>query len=129
MRASTLPSNRRTVGPYCRSLERGVLGDGINGRSREGKFLRRVEAELVAHVGGNPSFPQTLLIRRVSRAMLRLELMDSKLDGPDWTDHDGRVFGGLSNSVRLMLRELGIKHAPASRKLSVLEYLAQQGEE
>jgi hypothetical protein len=98
MRARTLPSNRRTVGPYCRALQRGVLGDTISGTSREGKFLRRVEAELTQHVGGCPSFPQTLLIRRVSRAMLRLELMDSKLDGPDWTDHDGRVFGGLSTA-------------------------------
>jgi hypothetical protein len=123
------PPSRGPVGPYCRALQRGVLGDTISGTSREGKFLRRVEAELTAHVGDAPSFPQVLLIRRVSRAMLRLELLDAKMTDGSATDHDWRVFGGLSNSVRLMLRELGIKSAPPSRRLSVPEYLAQRDAE
>jgi hypothetical protein len=50
-----------------------VIGDAIDGRSREGKFLRKCEAELVAQTGGEPSFAQRLLVRRIARAMLKLE--------------------------------------------------------
>ena len=44
--------------PYRAAFTRGSVGDTIDGRSREGKFLRRVEAELVAGVGGQPTFWQ-----------------------------------------------------------------------
>ena len=81
------------LGPHCRALRRGVIGDAIDGRSREGKFLRKCEAELVAQVGGQPSFAQRLLIRRIARAMLKLELFDAKMAG-----------GLLDGSRRLDLR-------------------------
>ena len=100
-----------------------MIGDAIDGRSREGKFLRKCEAELVAQVGGQPSFAQRLLIRRIARAMLKLEMFDAKMAGGSWTDHDARTYGGLSNALRLMLRELGLKAAPAKGP-SLSEYLA-----
>ena len=119
------PPGKPRLGPHCRALRRGVIGDAIDGRSREGKFLRKCEAELVAQVGGQPSFAQRLLIRRIARAMLKLEMFDAKMVGGSWTDHDARTFGGISNSLRLMLRELGLKpDAGGRRKLTVSEYLA-----
>ena len=33
--------------PDSRAFGRGALGDAIDGRSREGKFIRRIEAELL----------------------------------------------------------------------------------
>ena len=44
-----------------RALRRGVVGDQIDGRSREGRFLRAAEAELIAQTGGAPSFGQRIL--------------------------------------------------------------------
>lgn len=67
---------------------------------------------LVAHVGGKPSATQVLLIRRTARDMLTLELLDAKLTSGTVTDHDVRTHGGISNRVRLALRELGLKAAP-----------------
>jgi hypothetical protein len=99
---------KRRVGPYCRAISRGAIGE-INGRSPEGKFLRRCEAELVEHLGGRPTFAQALIIRRATRAMLQLEKLDSKLASGNWTDHDARTYGGLSNTLRLCLRELGLR--------------------
>ena len=78
MTTSASASNRASIDPYSRMIDRGSLGHGISGRSREGKLLRRVEKELVAQVGGAPSFAQRLLIRRIARAVLRLELLDEK---------------------------------------------------
>jgi hypothetical protein len=57
-----------------------------------------------------------MLIRRCARGMLRLELLDEKMATGNWTDHDGRTFGGLTNPVRLMLRELGVKAEAAPEK-------------
>lgn len=74
--------------------------------------MTKCERELVAQVGGAPSFTQRLLIRRLARGMLRLELLDEKMTS-GWTDHDARTFGGLSNAVRLLARELGLKSASA----------------
>jgi hypothetical protein len=34
-------------------LGRGALGDAIDGRSCEGKFIRRIEAELLDQLGDN----------------------------------------------------------------------------
>jgi hypothetical protein len=77
--------------------------------------LRRVEAELAARVGGSPSFTQQLLIRRAAKAMLRLELLDARTkDG----SLSGREYGALTNGLRLMLREFGVKAAAEKPKTS-----------
>jgi hypothetical protein len=125
MTTVTSSANTPRLGPHCRSLRRGVIGDAIDGRSREGKFLRKCEAELIAHCGGSPSFTQRLMIRRCARAMLRLELLDGKMEDGSWTDHDARTFGGLSNALRLMLRELGLRATP-DKTPSLSEYIAQR---
>ena len=79
MTTDNSPSGKPRLGPHCRALRRGVIGDALDGRSREGRFLRKCEAELVARVGGSPSFAQTLLIRRIARATLKLEMFDAKM--------------------------------------------------
>lgn len=113
------------LAPHSKLFKRGALGDAIDGRSTEGKFLRRIERELVTQVGGEPSFAQSLLIRRAARSMLQLELMDEKMASGNWTAFDARTQGGLNNTVRLCLRELGVKpDAGAQRRLTVSEYLA-----
>src|SRR5580692_9721016 len=83
----------RQLPPHCRALRRGVIGDSIDGRSREGKFLRTCEAELTAQVGGEPSFAQSLLIRRAARALLQLEILDKKMASGSWTGHDANAGG------------------------------------
>jgi hypothetical protein len=108
-----------------RVLRRGVLGDKVDGRSREGRFLTKCERELVAQVGGAPSFTQRLLIRRLARGMLRLELLDEKMTAGAWTDHDTRTFGGLSNAVRLLARELGVKASPDAKTPSLDDIVAE----
>jgi hypothetical protein len=108
------PEHRPLAGAYSRPLRRGVLGD-IDGRSREGRFLTAVQADLVQHIGGSPTIAQTLLIRRIARTMLSLEILDLKLASGNWNECDARTQGGLNNNVRLSLRELGLKGPTASR--------------
>jgi hypothetical protein len=56
--------------------------------------------------------------------MLRLEAFDTKLASGVWTDHDSRTYGGLSNNLRLTLRELNVKGKPAVAPPSLVDYLA-----
>ena len=121
----TSSSPRAKVGPYSAAFTRGSVGDTIDGRSREGRFLRRVEAELIAGVGGEPTFAQSLLIRRAARRMLQLELLDEKMASGDWTAHDSRTQGGLNNAARLALRELGLKAAPALKPSPLAEHFSR----
>jgi hypothetical protein len=106
---------------YSRPLRRGVLGD-LDGRSKEGRFLSQVQAGLFEQLGGSPTFAQQLLARRIARSLLMLEVLDLKLCSGDWNDCDARTQGGLQNSIRLGLKELGLKAAPA-KKVGLAEYL------
>jgi hypothetical protein len=110
------PSGR---GVYSRLLAK---GGSLNGSSREGRFLRATEDALARHVAPNstPSIAQKLLIRRISRAMLQLELLDEK---KKLTDHDLRLGNALDNRVRLGLKALGLKPG-AKAGPSLAEYLA-----
>jgi hypothetical protein len=56
------------IGPYSRPLALAKL----DGRTREAALVRRVRAELTAHVGGNPTFPQRMLIDRAAVLALRM---------------------------------------------------------
>jgi hypothetical protein len=114
MTTPSLPAKTRRVGPYFRA-SRNALDDQFDGRSREGRFVRKVEAEIVAQLGGTASFIQMSLIRRAARTMLQLELLDKKFSSGTWTQLDGHVQGGLANNLRLVFRELGVK-APQPRK-------------
>jgi hypothetical protein len=121
---SESPPKTPRVGAYSRSIARGSLGD-LDGRSREGRFLRHAERGLIAQIGGEPSFAQTLLVRRIARTMLQLDLLDEKFASGAWNDHDSRTQGGLANSLRLSLRELGLKSAPKPRSNPLLDHFAR----
>jgi hypothetical protein len=118
------PEQKPLSGAYSRPLRRGALGD-IDGRSKEGRYLRTVEQDLLGQLGPAPSVSQQLLVRRIARALLMLEILDVKLTSGDWNDCDARTQGGLNNSVRLGLVSLGLKPAVAA-KPSLTEYLASK---
>jgi hypothetical protein len=122
MRRDGAMEKRKQIGPYSRRLHRGSIGASIDGRSELGRFIRALEAALVAHVGGAPSIVQRLLIERLIKLQLQLDGLDAKLAGGEWTPHDGRTYGGILNAYRLTGRELGLKPAAAS-PLSLAERL------
>jgi hypothetical protein len=87
-----------------------------DGRSEQGRFIRHLEAELVAHVGGQPSITQRLLIDRIVRLRLQLDAFDVKLtSGEVWTPHDLRTFSGINNAFKNSLKELGFKAATVAK--------------
>ncbi len=125
LRVAEARKNRNPVGPYSRRLRRSAIGDSVYGRSAEGRFIRDLERQLVAHVGGQPTIAQKLLIDRVVKCTLQIDALDRKLSDGAWTDHDGRTHNGLINLQCLSLRELGLNPV-APRAPSLAEYLASK---
>ncbi|HEX3861080.1 MAG TPA: hypothetical protein VHY35_05255 [Stellaceae bacterium] len=115
--------NQDRIGPYSRKLRRGAIGSSTDGRSAEGRFIRDLEAQLIAHVGGSPSIAQKLLIDRIIKTTMQVDALDAKLAEGTWTDHDSRTHGGLINRQRLLLREIGMKPA-AARQPTLAEHFA-----
>jgi hypothetical protein len=122
---STYRKDSGRIGPYSKQFAKGATGDLFNGRTKEGKFIRKVEAELTAQLGGAPSFSQVLLIRRIARLALQAENFDNRMQNGNFTEYDGKVYGGLCNAIRLTLKELGIKAVPA-RTPSISEYMMKK---
>ena len=122
------PKGPRRLGAYSRVLERGAIGDTLDGRSREGRFLRAIEGELTRGRRATLAVEERLLLRRVAKMLLQAELLDEKLARGEFTPHDVRVYGALNNAIRLGLREIGLKSKSADEATpSLRDYIAAQG--
>src|SRR5437879_5746590 len=79
----------------------------IDGRTKEAALMRRVRAELTAHVGGRPTVVQRALIERCVWLSLRLVLLDRKIaSGRDFTQIDSNTYLAWSNSYTRTLARL-----------------------
>jgi hypothetical protein len=120
---SCLPQARKNT-PLIGATSRRDRLRKVDGRTRIGRRLRQIERDLSAHVGGQPSATQKILIDRLAADIVRRELYEAEIaSGADLSAHDGRVLHALQNSIRLGLRELGLRPA-APKPPSLAEYLA-----
>ncbi len=105
---ATAAKTAHEIGPYSRPLALAKL----DGRTREAALMRRVRAELTAHVGGSPTFPQRLLIERCAVLSLRLAKIDEAiLAGDQLTLHDNQHAIAWHNALRRSLDALGLEPA------------------
>jgi hypothetical protein len=81
-----------------------------DGRTKEGRLLTAIRAELTAHVGGAPSATQKALIEQAAQIRLRLAMMDKQFaETGEMVEHNSRVYLAWSNSYARLLRQLGLK--------------------
>jgi hypothetical protein len=119
------PTVSRPVSPYGQHIDCGAVGCEIDGRSREGRFIRSYESTLVEHIGGDPSVTQKMIIARATRIALHLELLDERVFklGHSLTQFDFTHYCAWSNALTRMLSVSGLEGA--ARKAPQLEtYLA-----
>src|SRR5882762_8931998 len=108
----------RPLTPHSRLLARGC----VDGRSRAGRFLAAARAEMAAHIGGEPSAAQRVLIDRCAWLRLHVMLLDEKVaGGKPLTPHDQRAYLAFSNSLVRAMREFGMKPAVA-KPMDAVEY-------
>jgi len=103
--------------PESRAISRGVLGETIKPRSKAGRFLLRVVAELTAQLGHEPGFAERRLLDRVARAEWRLHVFNERLDaGEELTDREERLHLVIGNNQRLVMQALGLLRPAPSHK-------------
>jgi hypothetical protein len=96
----------------------------LDRRTREARLLCDARAELIRHVGGNPSAVQLALIEQAAQLRLRLACMDRRFaEAGTFTEHDSRTYLAWSNSYTRALRHLGLTGA-AERSPTLAEHLA-----
>jgi hypothetical protein len=111
-----LPPKRTATGPHSRVLRRGAMG-ALDGNSREAKFVKAFEAELVRHVGGSPTAVQRALITRACRLALHLELWDERTipQGGAFTASGHNHYLAWSNALGRTLARLGVDSRAAGK--------------
>jgi hypothetical protein len=97
----------------------------IDGRTKEAALLRRVRAELTAHLGGSPTIEQRALIERIAILRLRLHRLD--LDLAAGRPVDDLFHLACCNSLSRLLRRLGPPAPPPQPTLA--EHLARRAAE
>ena len=94
-----------------------------DGRTGEGRLLKMVRQELVAHVGGSPSTPQAMLIEVIALKAMRLGMVSEAYKaGAGELGKVDETFLKLSGSLREDLRLLGMER-PAQEAPSLVRYL------
>jgi len=126
------PFSRKIDRQGSRVLNVGGAG-GLDGNSREARFIRAYEAELVRHLGGSPSFVQRQQIVRAARLALHLQLWDEasipKGGAIVATAHAHNTYIAWSNNLSRLLRDIGIEPAsaaPVGRTLADLRREARE---
>jgi hypothetical protein len=99
----------------------------LDGRSREGRLVRRVRRELTAHVGGRPTATQKALIERAAWLSLRISQLDARMATDGFTDHDHRFYLAWVGTLSRTLRQLGMQPAKAAAPVrSLADHLAER---
>ena len=112
---------RSAFSPYSRPATLAKL----DGRTQEGRLIRDTRSALVAHVGGQPSTTQAMLIERAVQLTLRIAAMDRKFaESGQQTEHDSRTYLAWSACLSRALRDLGLK-GPAQRAPSLAEIMKE----
>jgi hypothetical protein len=86
----------------------------IDARSKEARLLRRLRADMVKHLGREPSVIEAGLIERCCWLELRLRQLNEKLATGTLTEHDHNYYLAWSNAYARTAARLGLE--PASAK-------------
>jgi len=98
----------------------------LDGRSRHARVLKKVRADLIAHIGGNPTVTQLSLIERAAWSTLHMALMDDRMlhDGA-LDERAARQYLAWSNTHARIMKSLGLDGVQAEPE-SLTAYLSRR---
>jgi hypothetical protein len=114
-------------GRLIRSANRTETLRVLDGRSREARRIKTIAMDLAVYLGGpeRVNAAQRLLIDRAAVDLVRLEKLDARMTAGTLTELDGRIAHALRNSVRLVLRDLGLPPPASSAAPSFDQHIAE----
>jgi hypothetical protein len=83
----------------------------VDGRSKEARLMKSLRTELIAHVGGEPSVTQRILIDQAARLQLRIAMMDREGTDTGMSERRQVEYLAWANTLSRTLRELGLEPA------------------
>lgn len=86
-----------------------LLVEKVDHRSEHARRYRDLQENLVAHVGGDPTDAQMILIRRIAALTVWAECEEAKLLNSQ--EPDIGAMSTAANTVRRLLQDLGLKRA------------------
>jgi hypothetical protein len=115
--------------PGIRPYSRPAALAKLDGRTIEARLARETRADLIAHLGGNPSATQKVMVERAVQLTLRVQAMDRKFaETGKQTELDSRTYLAWSASLARLMRDLGMKpsasRAPTVGRSGVAAHLA-----
>jgi hypothetical protein len=115
----------KPVMPQSRMFREGSLTRYGDGRSRQAKFLRRLKAELLAHLGAQPSLIQQQLVDLAVADRFQMLLFEQRFAAAGrLTPHERREESAVRTRFERTLLRLGLKAAAAPAPTTYLEYAA-----
>jgi hypothetical protein len=85
-----------------------LSSEKLDSRTREARFMRRVIADLTAHVGGHPTLAQRALIDRIAWLSLHCDRLDTHaLAAGHMSEQMAGQYLAWSNSLTRALKQLG----------------------
>jgi hypothetical protein len=99
----------------------------LDKRTREAGYVAWVKADLTAHVGGNPTVVQRMLIDRATILSLRLAMADARIIEDRLTQLDNLQLIAWQNALTRTLTALGVR-AEAAPQPDLVEYLYGRAE-
>jgi hypothetical protein len=99
----------------------------LDRRTKEARLLEEVRADLIRHIGGQPTVTQRHVIERCAWLSLRVALLDRKMATGSFSPHDNREFLACSEALTKLLAKLGFKATDSRPSVPDLnEYLAKR---
>lgn len=100
----------------------------VDRRTQSGKLLDAVRAELLEHVGPNPTPVQRMLIQRACVLSLRLAQIDRKIfEEQEFTTIDNNQAVAWQNALTRCLVALGVRLEAARNGVSLTKVMAEMG--
>lgn len=110
-------------GPFSRDETLSI----IDRRTKAGRVLRTVEADLVNHLGGKPSAAEQLIIQSAALKATRLSLLSEKLlSGEEMAEGSDHHALAWLNSLRLDLQAIGLQSRAKDITPDLDDYLANR---
>jgi hypothetical protein len=95
------------LGPYSNHAALSKL----DGRTKEARLANSLRRELTAHVGGNPSIAQRLLIDQAAKIQLRIAMMDREGTDTGMSERRQVEYLAWCGNLTRLLRDLGLEAA------------------
>lgn len=95
--------------------------DAIDGRSREARRYRDVLSDLVTHLAGDPTAPETIIARRAASLTVWCESREAEMVAGQ--DIDIAAFTTATNALRRLLVDIGLERRAKDVTPSLSRYL------